>query len=94
MGGFWAVGLDKNLYRIEMPDDVKDCMCKNAKRYDIQTGKVIGYTNADSIRSMGNDGLAAWYCHDRDCRGCEFGASDGCHLLDWLKAPVEEVDNG
>lgn len=46
-------------------------------------------TNADRIRSMGNDGLAAWYCHDRDCRGCEFGASDGCHLLDWLKAPVE-----
>lgn len=51
-------------------------------------------TNADRIRAMGNDGLAAWYCHDRDCRGCEFGASDGCHLLDWLKAPVEEVENG
>ena len=49
-------------------------------------------TNADRIRSMGNDGLAAWYCHDRDCRGCEFGASDGCHILDWLKEPVEVQD--
>lgn len=48
-------------------------------------------TNADRIRTMSDDELAAWYCHDRDCRGCEFGASDGCHLMEWLKAPVEEV---
>lgn len=47
-------------------------------------------SNADRIRAMGNDGLAAWYCHDRDCRGCEFGASDGCHILDWLKAPADK----
>ena len=51
-----------------------------------------GLTNADRIRAMSDEELAAWYCHDRDCRGCEFGASDGCHLLDWLKAPVEEGD--
>jgi len=50
-------------------------------------------SNADRIRTMDDVGLAAWYCHGRDCRGCEFGASDGCHLLDWLKSPVE-VDNG
>ena len=49
-------------------------------------------TNADRIRGMNDVRLAAWYCHDRDCRGCEFGASDGCHLLDWLKAPAEEGD--
>ena len=48
-------------------------------------------TNADRIRAMSDEELAAWYCHDRDCRACEFGASDGCHLLDWLKAPVEET---
>ena len=47
-------------------------------------------SNADRIRVMDEVGLAAWYCHDRDCRGCEFGASDGCHLLDWLEAPAEE----
>lgn len=46
-------------------------------------------SNADRIRAMDDVGLAAWYCHDRDCRGCEFGASDGCHILDWLKSPVE-----
>ena len=51
-------------------------------------------TNADKIRDMDDVGLAAWYCHDRDCRGCEFGASDGCHLGEWLKAPVQEADNG
>lgn len=51
-------------------------------------------TNADLTRSMTDEELAAWYCHDRDCRGCEFGASDGCHILDWLKAPVEEVQDG
>lgn len=49
-------------------------------------------TNADRIRGMGDVGLAAWYCHDRDCRGCEFGASDGCHLGEWLKAPAEVQD--
>ena len=46
-------------------------------------------SNADLTRSMTDEELAAWYCHDRDCRGCEFGASDGCHILDWLKSPVE-----
>ena len=49
-------------------------------------------TNADRIRGMDDVGLAAWYCHDRDCRGCEFGASDGCHLGEWLKAPAEVQD--
>lgn len=59
IGGFWVVGQDKNLYHIEMPDKVKECMWKNAKRYDIQTGKVMGYTNADRIRSMSDEELAA-----------------------------------
>ena len=63
IGGFWAVGQDKNLYRIEMPGKVKDCMWKNAKRYDIQTGKVVGYTNSDLIRSKTDEDLAVWiYC--------------------------------
>jgi hypothetical protein len=62
IGGFWVVGQDKNLYHVEMPDKVKECMRKNAKRYDIQTGKVMGYNNADRIRAMTDEELAWELC--------------------------------
>lgn len=69
-----------------------DCRCRGKNITPICVSfKPVKTTNADQIRGMDDVGLAAWYCHDRDCRGCEFGASDGCHILDWLKAPVEEV---
>lgn len=58
IGGFWAVGTDKVFYHIEMPDKVGERMWKGAKRYDIQTGKVMGYTNADRIRSLSDEELA------------------------------------
>lgn len=57
IGGFWVVGPDKALYHTEMPDKVGECMRKYAKRYDIQTGKIIGYTNADRIRAMSDEEL-------------------------------------
>lgn len=68
----------------DMPvEELEKIILDSARKADVLQ------TNADRIRAMDDVGLAAWYCHDRDCRGCEFGASDGCHLLDWLKAPLE-----
>ncbi len=53
-------------------------------------------TNADRIRQMTDEELAEWLEYrDDNCprAGCYKG---GCHecWLDWLKSPVEEVDNG
>lgn len=97
IGGCWVVGQDKNLYHIEMPGKVKDCMWKNAKRYDIQTGKVMGYTNADRIRAMTDEELAtviAWqylasppWCANHTT--CPYISEDPTPCdkcaLDWLK---------
>lgn len=99
IGGFWAVGTDKVFYHIEMPDKIGERMWKGAKRYDIQTGKVMGYTNADRIRSLSDEELAEWIgkvtgggygmCAPGhyDCTG-----KDSCApcWLDWLKKEVEE----
>lgn len=90
MGGFWAVGNDKNLYRIEMPDKVEGCMWKNAKRYDIQTGKVMGYTNADRIRSMTDEELAL-FIHNAEAQAIDTEiASTVEGWLDWLKQEARE----
>ena len=94
IGGLWVVGQDKNIYHIEMPDKIHDTMWKHAKRYDIQTGEVIGYTNADSIRSMTDEELAAKI--EELCQYAfmqirvysrPFGKAE---WLDWLKQEVEE----
>lgn len=99
MGGFWAVGNDKNLYRIEMPDKVEGCMWKNAKRYDIQTGKVMGYTNADRIRDMTDEELAEWITALTDCAVYPYTLKDApcisigqtcaASWLDWLKQEAQ-----
>ena len=88
MGGFWAVGNDKNLYRIEMTDKVEECMWKNAKRYDIQTGKVMGYTNADRIRAMTGEELAL-FIHNAEAQAIDTEiASTEEGWLDWLKQEI------
>lgn len=86
MGGFWAVGNDKNLYRIEMPDKVEGYMWKNAKRYDIQTGKVMGYTNADRIRAMTDEELAEFISGKARTFGEEYEGY--MSALDWLKEEI------
>ena len=83
IGGFWVVGQDKNLYHVEMPDKVKECMWKDAKRYDIQTGKVMGYTNADRIRAMTDEELADYLRYYSDSY-----ARYDMDWLDWLKQEV------
>ena len=90
IGGFWVVGQDKNLYHVEMPDKVKECMWKNAKRYDIQTGKVIGYTNADRIRAMTDEEMAEWIAGDvlNLSGGALTIATEA--WLDWLKKVASE----
>lgn len=96
IGGFWAVGQDKNLYHVEMPDKVKERMWKDAKRYDIQTGKAMGYTNTDRIRAMTDEELAEFItsgvpkdaCKGR-CGGDESFPCSEC-VLDWLKEEVED----
>lgn len=99
IGGFWAVGNDKAIYHIEMPDKVKECMWKNAKRYDIQTGKVMGYTNADRLRGMTDEELARLFDDilkynvvgepdENVCSDCYKTDCAPC-WLNWLKAPVE-----
>ena len=99
IGGLWAVGQDKNIYHIEMPDKIHDTMWKHAKRYDIQTGEVIGYTNADRIRAMTDEELAEWFIKVQDDVADYY---DGGHAfapelptmenswLDWLKQEAEE----
>lgn len=57
-------------------------------------------TNADRIRSMTDDELTEWaklmICKYRSCGNCPM--SDWCEpgkgIAEWLKAPVEETDNG
>ena len=103
IGGLWAVGQDKNIYHIEMPDKIHDTMWKHAKRYDIQTGEVIGYTNADRIRSMTDEELATvialpylasppWCANHKTCPYISEDPTpcDKC-ALDWLR---EEVADG
>jgi hypothetical protein len=89
IGGFWAVGNGKNLYHIEMPDKVKECMWKGAKRYDMQTGIVMGYTNADRIRSMSDEELAEQlYLLRLDAlrlEGFEGFIETKDEVLEWLK---------
>ena len=90
IGGFWVVGQDKNLYHVEMPDKVKECMWKNAKRYDIQTGKVIGYTNADRIRAMTDEEMAEWIAGDVLNLSCGALTIATEAWLDWLKKVASE----
>ena len=90
IGGLWAVGQDKNIYHIEMPDKIHDTMWKHAKRYDIQTGEVIGYTNADRIRAMSDEELANFLMNVA-CRGgieTENGIARWT-LIDWLKEEAQ-----
>ena len=100
IGGLWAVGQDKNIYHIEMPDKIHDTMWKHAKRYDIQTGEVIGYTNADRIRAMTDEEL------DKFLGEVQWDVANYCGgvtekqeypvpeqrgaWLDWLKQEAEE----
>lgn len=59
-----------------------------------------GLTNADRIRAMSDEELAKWFCvmNADDCpdKAHELHCTDKCYecWLDWLKSPVEEVDNG
>lgn len=56
-------------------------------------------TNADRIRGMSDEELAELFWSRTDCGLCEL-RKEYCHddcggtWLNWLKAPVEEVDNG
>ena len=56
-------------------------------------------TNADRIRAMSDEELAKWLCvmNIDDCpdKAHERHCTDKCYecWLDWLKSPVEEVDN-
>lgn len=81
------------------------CMWKNAKQYDIHTGEVLGYTNADRIRAMSDEELAQWLCcHITECSRCEGrhyaghecefrnGRSTGLGL--WLKSPADKEGEG
>lgn len=90
IGGFWAVGHDKALYHIEMPDKAGECMWKNAKRYDMQTGKVMGYTNADRLRAMSDEELAEFMadncgCPVDKCPHLDDEKDCGQCWADWLK---------
>lgn len=81
IGGLWAVGQDKIIYHIEMPDKIHDTMWKHAKRYDIQTGEVIGYTNADRIRKWSDEEIAEF----------TIGVADGVfELFTGAKMPDEK----
>lgn len=72
----------------------------DANRCEHFKPKVI--TNADRIRAMSDEELARLFADD-NCGYChihDFCFAKGCQIdcenmwLDWLKAPVEEGDNG
>ena len=90
IGGLWVVGQDKNIYHIEMPDKIHDTMWKHAKRYDIQTGKVMGYTHYDEIRAMSVEELAL-FIHNAEAQAIDTEiASTVEGWLDWLKQEAED----
>lgn len=95
IGGTWMVGNDGNIYHVEMPDKVKECMWKNAKRYDIQTGKVMGYTHYDEIRAMSVEELARFVTREDLCEltcNSSIPCDGRCEakMLGWLKEEVED----
>lgn len=49
-----------------------------------------GKTIADRIRAMNDDELRNFLCGLMTCDRCNFGASDGCKLKDWLQMPSKE----
>lgn len=53
-----------------------------------------GKTNAELIRTMNDDDLRNFLCGLMTCDRCNFGASDGCKLKDWLQRPADEVHHG
>ena len=78
----------------------------NGNEIDPAVCDPIPQTNADRIRQMSDEELAKWMVTKTSCMRCPV-ALDACHnfefscgmscegiLLSWLKAPVEEVDDG
>lgn len=53
-------------------------------------------TNADRIRLMSDEELAEWMAQYERCVEHKRKCDSKCHLcwLDWLKSPVEEVQDG
>lgn len=78
------------------------CICeKTGVKIRYSTGctyhKPKRMINADRIRSMTVEELARHYAKRiARCYGCEAVTEDDCFecQMEWLKSPVEEVDNG
>lgn len=51
-------------------------------------------TNADRIRSMNDEELKKFICSMFKCEFCDFELGERCGLLNWLRQPAEEADNG
>ena len=51
-------------------------------------------TNADRIRSMSDEMLKKFICSMFKCEFCDFELGERCGLLNWLRQPAEEADNG
>ena len=69
------------------------------RSYRIPKGKEVEWpmkpiTNADRIRAMSDEELRNFLCGATACKVCAWGGWDGCELANWLKQPVEEVDDG
>ena len=51
-------------------------------------------SNADIIRSMGDEELKKFICSMFKCEFCDFELGERCGLLNWLQQPAREDDNG
>lgn len=51
-------------------------------------------TNADRIRSMSDEELKEFICSMFKCEFCDFELGERCGLLNWLRMPAQEDDNG
>ena len=51
-------------------------------------------TNADCIRSMSDEEWKKFICSMFKCEFCDFELGERCGLLNWLRMPAQEDDNG
>ena len=80
----------------ECPDYRECSKTKDLRRYRQKCPKAKQekvFTIADRIRAMKDDELRNFLCGLMTCDRCNFGASDGCKLKDWLQTPSKEGDH-
>lgn len=72
----------------------KKCSLSECDQPETCTAYVPVITNADRIRTMSDEELKEFLCSIMKCEFCKFEGWGGCELLEWLRQPAEEGNNG